>query len=80
MIPEVFKRIQSSGKDLYQTINLTIFEVEEELLKKKRVDLETSGTTCCLALIKDSTLYFVNIGDSRGIFIPNIKVIFILNF
>lgn len=45
-IPEVFKRIQSSGKDLYQAINLTIIKVEEELLKRKSVNCKMSGTTC----------------------------------
>ncbi|CAI2386252.1 unnamed protein product [Moneuplotes crassus] len=70
-VPEKLKDILSSGKDLYQSITLAVNQVEKELFESRKVDYTLSGTTCCLAIIKESMLYFVNIGDSRAIFFPN---------
>jgi serine/threonine protein phosphatase PrpC len=44
----------------------SVEKIDHELDKSK-IDIETSGSTCCLALIKDKQLFLSNTGDSRAI-------------
>ena len=36
-------------------------------LKKTEIDWVNSGSTCCLAVVKDRSVYLGNVGDSRAI-------------
>jgi serine/threonine protein phosphatase PrpC len=47
---------------------MAVQDVDKELLGSK-VDSETSGTTLCGVLIKDSTVYCFFVGDSTCIMI-----------
>lgn len=47
-------------------ITKSIVKIDSDL-KKTEIDWVNSGSTCCLAIIKDKTVYLGNVGDSRAI-------------
>lgn len=51
-----------------KTIVLKAFDQTQRMLEKNRdFDVKYSGTTMVLVIYRKSSLYFVNLGDSRGI-------------
>lgn len=61
---------------LYLKKDIPISEAFTKAIKKVDCDIESagvdsvnSGSTCCLALVKDKQIYFSNTGDSRALLI-----------
>ncbi|XP_055954909.1 protein phosphatase 1L-like isoform X2 [Patella vulgata] len=54
-------------EDISGMITEEMLEVDKELLQLAKANLEISGTTALVALIKNGILTVANVGDSRGV-------------
>ncbi|ESO98943.1 hypothetical protein LOTGIDRAFT_231266 [Lottia gigantea] len=58
---------EDSSNNVSSIITEEMLEVDKELLQLAKANLEISGTTALVALIKDGILTVANVGDSRGV-------------
>ena len=56
----------------YKLLKNTIISSEEKLKKEKDIDIEYSGSTCCMVIQMCQKLICANVGDSRAILLSEI--------
>lgn len=67
---EIQKRLQTHPKfdtDIETAFRQTFVEVDKALVNEPKVEPLYSGSTACVVLLRDNTLYISNVGDSRAV-------------
>ncbi|XP_052104249.1 protein phosphatase 1L-like [Mytilus californianus] len=67
MIRLLKSSLDHSQVNISQMIMQEMLDVDDQLLKVTRSNMDISGTTAVLALVQDGTLTVANVGDSRGV-------------
>ena len=61
--------MKKSKSDVRSTLKTCITKIDAELMNNAYIDSENSGSTWCITLIHNKTIYFGNTGDSRALLV-----------
>lgn len=67
MIRLLKSSLEHNRTNISQMITEEILDVDDQLLKVTRSNMDISGSTAVLALVQDGVLTVANVGDSRGV-------------